>query len=115
MHLTVPGNTKTWPQSSGSTPALKRVKSGFEPTSLIPGGYPSQRVLDGMESTTSYSGIPVKKMQQKNKCHKCYFQENSHHRKPAPFLSKSCHTGDPIQEVLKTLVTSENTEYEKWF
>lgn len=31
MHLRIPGNTKTCSQSAGSIPALKWVKSGFEP------------------------------------------------------------------------------------
>lgn len=80
-HLKIPGNTKTWSQSSGSTPALKWVKSGFELTSLIPGGHPNYTVLDGTENTTSYSDIPVKEMQQKITI-TGLFQENGHHKKP---------------------------------
>ena len=114
MHLKIPGNTKTCSQSRGSTLALKQVKPGFELTSLIPGGHPNQRVLAGMESTTSYSGIPVKEMQQNNN-HRIVSGKQSPQKTCPIFVKILCHTGELRREVLKTLVTSENTEYEKCF
>lgn len=86
MRSKIPGNTKTCYQSSGSTPALKRVKPGFEPTSLIPGGHPNIRGFL-MEQRAQLLTLAYLLRKHKINIVTGLFQENSNHKLLAQILS----------------------------